>query len=131
MIEFLSEQSSIAEALSLKDNYIQSTDDNLSFNISIGDSFYYLKGKKVIDKEIDIIKNRKYTELTYIKNQINLLEEMDINWVDYNSNLLDIKNLTPRSSVNILPLSFVLGSIIGLIFALISNRARLKKIVKK
>ena len=131
MIEFLSEQSSIAEALSLKDNYIQSTADNLSFNISMGDSFYYLKGKKVIDKEIDIIKNRKYSELTYMKNKINLLKEMNIIWVDYNSNLIDITNLTPRSSVNTLPLSFVLGWIIGLIFAFISNRVRLKKIAKK
>ena len=43
MIEFLSEQSSIAEALSLEGNYIQTNNDQLSFNVNMRDDFYYLR----------------------------------------------------------------------------------------
>mgnify|MGYP005992033417 FL=1 len=111
MIEFLSEQSSIAEALSLEGNYIQTNNDQLSFNVNMRDDFYYLKGKKVIDKEIDIIKNRTYAEISSIKKKIDLLKESDIKWVDYNSNLLDVKDLT-YTPVNISSLSIMFGPLI-------------------
>jgi LPS O-antigen subunit length determinant protein (WzzB/FepE family) len=130
MIEFLSEQSSIAEALSLEGNYIQTNNDQLSFNVNMRDDFYYLKGKKVIDKEIDIIKNRKYVEISSIKKKINLLKESDIKWVDYNSNLLDVRDLT-YTHIKMSSLSIVFGPLIGLIYVLISNRFRSKKFAKK
>ena len=130
-IEFLSEQSVIAEELSIKDSYVD-IDNNLSFNINVFDNSYYLKGKKVIDKEIEIIKNRNYTEVKTIRKKINELKKSKINWIDFNPNLLDVEILQ-SSSANVIKLhsSILIGLFIGLIYTYISSRLRLaKKVVK-
>ena len=130
-IEFLLEQSLIAAELSIKDSYVDS-DNNLSFNINVFDNTYYLKGKRVIDKEIEIIKNRNYTDLKTIKKKMDELKKSNINWIEFNSNLHDVKILQSSSTYVIkLYTSILTGLFIGLIYAYISNRLRLAKKVAK
>jgi len=113
-IIFLTEQRSIAYELNLA--YL--SESSASFN-NFSPS-YYLRGFKAIDKEIAIIQNRDYRDLINLEKEINSLEDMDINWVDYNLFLLEIrtKNTSKKNSLFTMA---ILGLVIGVLFVFISN----------
>ena len=91
---------------------------------------YYLRGYKVIDMEIDLIKNRKYSQFDNIEKEIALLKEKDIEWVNYNLLLLNTKL---QSKHNPLPstLMIILGLLIGTLYVLISNALKFYTVGRK
>lgn len=115
-INFLNEQRLIAYDLNLA--YMSEAAMATSFyNLS---SSYYLHGFKAIDKEIALITNREYKDLINLEKELNNLENMKINWVDYNLFLLqiEIKDTSKKRSLFIMA---ILGLIIGILFVIISN----------
>ena len=96
-VDYLLEQSQIAKELNIENNQVESIsqdDSNLSLSISTSDAkIDYLRGYKAIDKEISIIRDRKYQDLLNIENEINLIKKLKTNWIHYNVFLTEIKNL--------------------------------------
>ena len=80
---------------------------------------------RAIDKEIDLIQNRDYQNLESIKQEINSLQDLEINYADYNVYLIKEKSL--KNTKLILIISTILGLIIGVFFVLISNAFQSKK----
>ena len=93
------------------------------------DVSYYLRGYKAIDKEIELIKNKKYLDLEFIKKEINSVKKENINWVNYNINLIEIESL--KKSKLIFTISILLGLMIGIIYVLISNVFQIQASTKK
>ena len=126
---------SIAKELNIENNQVESIsqdDSNLSLSISTSDAkIDYLRGYKAIDKEISIIRDRKYQDLLNIENEINLIKELKTNWIHYNVFLTEIKNLKIDNTKKNLILSIIFGLLIGILYALISNALQSSKISKK
>ena len=80
---------------------------------------YYLRGYKAIDKEIELIETRTYTNLKFIEQEINNIKNMEFNYVDYNIYLMETKSV--KDTKLTLMISILLGLIIGVFFVLISN----------
>jgi LPS O-antigen subunit length determinant protein (WzzB/FepE family) len=122
-LDYLREQSTIAKELQIIDNQIDtinvSQSSSVSLSINTADIAYYLRGYKAIDKEIELIKNRDYKNLQFIKEEINNLSDLDIKLVDYNVNLMNFKSLK-NTKVNLI-ISILLGLIIGIFYVFISN----------
>ena len=123
-IEYLIEQRDIAEELSIE-TLVKYYDENLSNifqarNLLTGD-LYYLRGYKTIDKEINIIRNRKHRELAFLSSEIDSLKkDNDIDWIKYVFQSSVEKKLPDNNNrIRILMISIILGLIIGLISALI------------
>ena len=121
MLNYLEEQSAIAKELKIADqtiggNYSQS---NISFNINSEKIFYFLRGYKAIDKEIELIQNRDYKNLEFIEQEINKFKDLKINFVDYNVYLVETNSL--KNTKLILMISILFGLIVGVFFVLISN----------
>jgi len=116
-IEFLSEQNLIAKELNI---------DEPDMDVSLSENYpvYFLKGYKAIEKEINIIKNRKYQHLTNIQNDINKFNDLDIKWVDYNLFLAGMESSNFR---NIKVISILIGLVVGCLFVIFSNLSRLIK----
>ena len=134
-IEFLSEQTSIAKALNLKYDQIGnavSSPNQYNLSLNINNNFaYYLRGYIAIDKEIEIIKNRKHVVISDLQDQLDTLKKIKIEWIKYNIYLLDT-NLIKKSSKSIpLILSIVFGFIIGVIYIYFSNAFRSLKYSKR
>ena len=117
-IDYLSDQSSIAKELGLEDIY-----PDINF---LPQSIYYLRGSKSIEKEIELIKNRKYSELSYIKKKIDNLKKIDFKWIDYNLDNLSTQEIKNYKSIS-LKLSFILGLIIGAIYVFLSDALQPRK----
>lgn len=137
-MQFLREQSLIAKELGLEDNQVEnhpssSSQYNLSLNINNNNIAYYLRGYKAIDKEINIIRDRNYTGLSSLKNKLMNFKNSNIEWINYNINLLDSELLTQIKSKTKIPLyiSILLGLIIGLFYVFIYNSFQSQKITKK
>lgn len=81
----------------------------------------YLQGYKAIDKQIALIRNRKYDEynLDNFEKQINLLKDVRINWIDYN--FLKLRSKLDLDSKKMYLLSIFLGLLIGIMYVLISR----------
>ena len=136
IIEFLEEQSSIAKEVDLKNDYFNNSNVkssekyNLSLNIKTNNDTYYLRGFKAIDKEIEIIKQRKNVELYKIKQKISDLKNTDIKWVDFNINFIETRPLDtmPYSKNRHLPLGLAIfmGLIVGIIFVYL-NQPKIKR----
>ena len=136
LLEFLSEQSAIAKQLNLFEG--KEKESTILLNPSHGNKMnnyiytntYYLRGYKVIDMEIDLIKNRKYSQFDNIEKEIALLKEKDIKWVNYNLLLLNTKL---QSKHNPLPstLIIILGLLIGTLYVLISNALKFYTVGRK
>jgi hypothetical protein len=120
-IDYLSDQSSIAKELGLEDIY---PDNNFLPQSKF--SLYYLRGSKSIEKEIELIKNRKYSELSYIKKKIDNLKKIDFKWIDYNLDNLSTQEIKNYKSIS-LKLSFILGLIIGAIYVFLSDALQPRK----
>jgi len=135
-LEFLSEQSSIAKRLNLfeakerEDIILLDSSNKNRMNEFIYSNTYYLRGYKVIDMEIDLIKNRKYSQFDIIEKKIASLKEEDIKWVNYNLLLLDTKL---QSKHNPLPsaLIIIFGLLIGTLYVLISNALKSYTVTRK
>ena len=135
-LEFLSEQSSIAKRLNLfeakerEDIILLDSSNKIRMNGFIYSNTYYLRGYKVIDMEIDLIKNRKYSQFDIIEKKIASLKEEDIKWVNYNLLLLDTKL---QSKHNPLPsaLIIIFGLLIGTLYVLISNALKSYTVTRK
>ena len=121
-LDYLKEQSAIAKELNILDNQIDNVNlsqSNVSLSINTADIAYYLRGYKAIDKEIELIETRTYTNLKFIEQEINNIKNMEFNYVDYNIYLMETKSL--KDTKLTLMISILLGLIIGVFFVLISN----------
>jgi LPS O-antigen subunit length determinant protein (WzzB/FepE family) len=137
-IRYLKEQSLIAKELGLKNLILD--EDTLGEILSDKDPLrkkhlisevkgYFLKGYRIIEKEIKIIENRKYTSLINIENEINDLKKLSINWVDYNIYLIDTFSL--KNSRKDLLKSIGVGLIFGIFYVLLSNSFKSRKFAIK
>ena len=131
-LDYLKEQSSIAKELNIVDNQIDNVNlsqSNVSLSINTADIAYYLRGYKAIDKEIELIKERDYKNLKFIEQEINVLKDTEINYVDYNVYLTKTKYL--KKTKMILVTSILLGLTIGVFFVLILNNLQSTTVSKK
>ena len=132
-VDYLIEQSIIARELEIQDNEISnlnlSQDKlNLSFNIKNA-GVYYLRGYKAIEKEIELIKNRKYKNFVSLEKEIENLERKNFEWVNYNVNLT--KTRLQKNPKLILLVSFLLGLLIAIFYVLIYEKLNSKSMSKK
>jgi LPS O-antigen subunit length determinant protein (WzzB/FepE family) len=129
-LDYLKEQSTIAKELNITDNQIDNvnlTQSSVSLSINTADIAYYLRGYKAIDKEIELIKNRK--RFKYIDKEINEFKDAEINLVNYNIYLMESKSL--KNTRLILMKSILLGLLAGVLYVHISNTIQSQKISKK
>ncbi|MDC0236120.1 hypothetical protein OAK10_04460 [Candidatus Pelagibacter sp.] len=128
-INYLIEQSLIAKELSIIDNQLDSinlSQSNFSFNINSNEA-YYLRGYKAIDKEISLIKKREYKNgFLLLKEAKDLKNSNKIKWIDYNINLVEIKNVKKSFLVTVI-VSMIIGSIIGVFYIVVFNMLKPKK----
>ena len=117
-IEFLKEQSLIAKKLELALTNPKIYQPYSSFS-------EYTRGYVAIDKEIQIIEEGEYQDLTKIQNQINSLMENWVNLINYNtivSNIESPENGKPYSII-----FTVFGLIAGIFYVLILNKIQSHK----
>ena len=100
-IDFLKEQSSIASKLKISDNQIE--------NVNQSQEAYYLRGSEAIDEEINLIQNRKYKDFDDIQKYINLLKDEHLNWINYNSFLIETNSTKNPRGI------FIISILIGLV----------------
>ena len=133
-VEYLEEQAEIANELGIETMSPIGLDTQASFNFNSSTSLnfhsnnldYYLRGSKAIEKEISIIKNRKYREFIKIENDIDLLmNNSEIKWVDYNVYLLKIKEV--KNSKTFLKISIISGFVIAFFYIVILSVLKPKK----
>ena len=120
-LEFLLEQRLLAKELKIEDSYFRDSLGKTNFS-----GPYYLNGYKAIDIEIELVRNRKYRSVAKVDQNINILKEREINWIDYNIFLLKTKSL--KSSKAIYMSSIFLGFMIGLFYVVISAGSQYQKI---
>lgn len=130
-IRYLKEQSAIAKELDIENNQIDSlnlSQSNISFNINTNNVAYYLRGYKTIDKEIELIKNRKRLDIENIQEDINILKRSNINWADYNINYLNIYN---QNKPNLyLMISIGIGFILSMFYVFIVFITKYRNVFK-
>ena len=127
-IKFLSEQLEIATTLGIEDidysMFSINNTENRSLNNNQNDDRkeinYFLKGKKVIKKEIDIIKKRDYEEFKQIEKYLENLKNSNerIKWVNYNPNLIEIREI--ENSNSYLQLMVILSLVIVFFYGIVS-----------
>jgi hypothetical protein len=130
-IDFLLEQSLIAKELDIQVNI---TDDELTKNLvsSEGlnpkkDNQYYTRGYKSIQKEIEIIKKRQYSQFDFLRTQLNLLKEKEnMNLVDYN-----IHSIKVEYSIEPIIISVLLGLIVGIFYIIILHKSQFQAVSAK
>jgi len=133
-IDYLMEQSLIAKELNIADNtvdFFNLSETSVSFNVNASDVAYYLRGHRAIDKEISIIKNRKYRNLNNLYKEVELLKKMNIRWIDYNIYLIKTVALKKSKLKIFIISSTILGLIIGIFYVLVSNAFRSLKLKSK
>jgi len=131
-IQFLLEQRSIASELKLtepiKTEYINMSSSNILINNTSAE--YYLKGTKIIDKEVELIRNREYKHLITVEEELNLLRNTDIKWIDYNINLVNVKSLNKYNFILILLSSALFGLLISLVWVFIVGNHKVKQVTR-
>ena len=137
-IEYLNEQAEIANELGIETMSPIGLDTQASFNFNSSTSLnfnssnvdYYLRGSKAIEKEINIITNRKYKEFDKIEKEIDFLKNnSEINWVDYNLFLIKVELI--KNSNMFLKISIISGFIIAFIYIVVTSATKPKKYKKK
>ena len=135
-IEYLNEQAEIANELGIETMSPIGLDTQASFNFNSSTSLnfnssnvdYYLRGSKAIEKEINIITNRKYKEFDKIEKEIDFLKNnSEINWVDYNLFLIKVE-LIKNSNMS-LKISIISGFIIAFIYIVVTSATKPKKLI--
>ena len=130
-IEYLKEQSVIAKELNIENNQVDSinlSQSNVSFNINTNNVAYYLRGFKIIDKEIKIIQNRQHIDIMNLEKDIARLKKTDIQWVYYNINYVSIKKL---KTSNTLIVMIGIGLVISILYIYIIIVFKSKKLIKR
>lgn len=136
-LKFLNEQLDIAIALD-----IEEVDDRiLLLNKAASNTFsdyldydkeisYFLKGKKAIKKEIEIIKNRDYSEFKQIEKYLENIKNKDqrIKWVNYNPYLIEIREIEKSNSY--LQLMLILGLVLAFLYGIVSYTLNEKNKIK-
>ena len=156
-IQYLTEQSAIARSMDLESSNLvekalsqDEKSDSLTLSINSNNLPYYLRGYRVIDKEISLIKARTYEEQTlmadgylnlkkeitsleneltvkHLRHSINNLENTDVNsWVNFNLELAEIK-LMKKTMLTVIIFSTVLGGMLGITSVIISDGMRNRK----
>lgn len=120
-IDFLKEQSLIASTIKNLEKQ--------NININQSQETYYLRGSEAIDKEINIIKNREYKDFDDIKKDINFLKNENLNWINYNSFLIETNSI--KNPKRIFIISILIGLIAGIFYTLISNLLNSQNTTKK
>jgi len=124
-LEYLLEQSQIAQELKIEENQIDvinlSKSNNVLFNINSNDIAYYLRGSKAIQKEISLIKNRKYKMFNNINKEIEAFRGSKINWLEFNFNLINVKSVKDLDSRTFLIKSILGGLLVGIIYVILAN----------
>jgi len=121
-LNYLTEQSAIAKELKIEDNQVKNlnlSQSSVQLTINPTNVAYYLRGSKAIDKEIELINQRKYKNLNFIKSEIDYLKNTNFKWVEYNLFLIKGKLLNDTSSYSII--SILIGLASGILYALISH----------
>ena len=125
-IDDLIEESEIAKELNIADSSmgmdtfnLSPSSSDVSFNINTASPNYYLRGYKAINKEITLIKNRRYRETENIQKKLNEIRNDNMQLIDYNLYLINVKAL--KNSSNIWISSLILGLIIGIFYTIISG----------
>ena len=130
-IRYLKEQSAIAKELNIENNQIDSVNlsqANVSFNINTNNVAYYLRGYKIINKEIELIKSRKRLDVENIQEDINILKRSNINWADYNINYL---NIYSQNKPNLyLMISIGIGFILSMFYVFIIFMTKYRNVFK-
>lgn len=124
-LNFLKEQSKIAEELNMIENQM----NIVNSKISLIDSAYYLRGYKAINKEIELIQGRVYPNLKFVEQEINKFKSLDTKLVDYNVYLVESKSL--KKTKIILITSIILGLMVGIFYVLILNAFKSQTTFKK
>ena len=118
-INLLLEQSLIAKEINLEVG-------NIDQIINIFDSSYidndyfqdrYLRGFKVIDKEIELLKKRDYTKFINIEENIENINDTEAELIDYNILMIDVQPL--KNSKLILAISATLGLLLSIFYVLL------------
>jgi len=131
-LDYLKEQSAIAKELKILDNQIDNinlSQSSVSLNINTADIAYYLRGYKAIDKEIQLIENRKYQNLKIIEEELNSFKAQNIKFVDYNIFLMD--HNSDKNTKLTLVISILLGLIVGIFYVLLSQMISTKNGTKR
>ena len=89
---------------------------------------YYLKGFKAINKEIEVIKNRKYQNLAFMREELDYLKNSTINWINYNIHFMDVKSINRERTI--LMISIFLGLLVGIFYAIIKSAFQSKSLKK-
>ncbi len=154
-IQYLKEQSAIANALGIETNNLNANallrSEQSAFALNLGPSNlpFYLRGYKAIDKEIVLIQKRADEErllaaddylatkeqilllekdLTsvHFQNMLKVLEADDANnWVEFDLELADFK--PQKKPLLYVASSIILGGIVGILYVVISNANRKRK----
>jgi LPS O-antigen subunit length determinant protein (WzzB/FepE family) len=121
-VNFLLEQSLIAKELNLQNNNLNNNinvfldkDKDTDYEVIVKD--VYLRGYKAIDKEINLIKNRKYENFINIEKNIENINDINLSLVNYN--ILKIDTKSTKNSKLILLISLIMGLLVGVCYALI------------
>jgi LPS O-antigen subunit length determinant protein (WzzB/FepE family) len=130
-IDYLLEQSLISKELDIQVNI---TDDELTKNLTSSgglnpkkDNQYFTRGHKSIQKEIEIIEKRQYSQFDFLRKQLNLLKEKEnMNLVDYN--ILPIK---VEYSIEPIIISVLLGLIVGIFCIIILHKSQFQAVSAK
>ena len=149
-LAFLAEQAAIAKILDIKKNYfpVNSINPQNSFVTIKSEPAFYLRGYLAIEKEINLIKNRKNKE-KFVRNLHKLKQKKrDLNQDLTVQRSMDIFNKTPLNKTNFkatqvkiattdfeykmknklfYALALVLGGIIGVVYVLIVNTLQNRK----
>ena len=120
-IDFLKEQSLIARKLGILEGKIEDIDQS--------QQGYYTRGFAVIDQEISIIQSRKYQDFNNNLENVNLLTELELSWINYNSFLIKIDSI--KNLQKTLVISILIGLVVGLFYIFISNALKPQKRQKK
>ena len=120
-IDFLKEQSLIARKLGILEGKIEDIDQS--------QQGYYTRGFVVIDKEISIIQSREYQDFNNNLENINLLTELELSWINYNLFLIKIDSI--KNLQKTLIISILIGLVVGLFYIFISNALKPQKRQKK
>ena len=136
-IAYLREQSSIAKELGIENNQVETINDAvdnsflLNINTNNENAAYYLRGYKAINKEIQLIKIRKYTEIAKLETKLKSLKKNDTKWISYNPILANTLKIPGNSTKKYVIIFVVLGLIIGVFYAHISYALQSRKTIKK
>ena len=127
-LDYLREQSAIAKELGIIDNQIDNVNlsqSSVSFNINTADIAYYLRGYKAINKEIELIENREYQNLQFLRQELNSFKALSVKFADYNVYLMSSKLL--KDTELSLVMLIIFGLIVGIFYVLISNAFQARK----